>query len=146
MTLIKTHITPELANKLFLLEKETFIRDYDLPARSAKEVSEFLKKSEIFLEQQQDKVVGFIAFDKEPFATEIKLVAVKPSAQKKGIGRSLLKAVEDENVGSLIYLTVHPKNSVAISFYLKAGFVIALWIDNCYGDGQPRLRLEKLLK
>jgi ribosomal protein S18 acetylase RimI-like enzyme len=145
MSLIKTHISAELANQLFLLEKETFVREFDLPARSTEEVNEFLQNSEIFLEQRQDAVVGFIAFDQEQVSTEIKLVVVQPSAQKTGIGTSLLHAVLAENVGSLIYLTVHPRNSVAISFYLKAGFSIACWIDNCYGDGQPRLRLEKQL-
>lgn len=143
MNIIKTNISAELAKRIYLLEKEIFIRDFDLPSRSVEEVCEFLSNSEIFLYQQQNNIAGLIAFDKKQLTTEIKLVAVKPSLQKTGIGKSLLKAVQDQNVGSLIYLTVHPKNSVAISFYLKGGFVITDWIDNCYGDGQPRLKLEK---
>ncbi len=42
-------------------------------------------------------------------------------------------------------LFVYPKNSSAISLYLKNGFVIKEWINNKYGEGKHRLKLIKQL-
>lgn len=145
MNILKKKISSELGEQLYALEKEVFTRDFDLPSRSLQEFNEFFSKSDFLVSQDGDKIVGFMAFEKDNQSIEIKIIAILVSNQRKGIGQALLKEIFTENQGKLIYLTVHPKNSSAIAFYLKCGFDIARRIENCYGDGQPRLRLEKQL-
>ena len=45
--------------------------------------------------------------------------------------------------GNQVYMITHPKNIAAIILYLKNGFEIASWKENCYGDGEPRLILQR---
>ncbi|PKO04174.1 MAG: hypothetical protein CVU41_18405 [Chloroflexi bacterium HGW-Chloroflexi-3] len=55
-------------------------------------------------------------------------IAVDPAIQTKGVGKVLMKAVEEEAIRQgydRIHLTVHPSNTNAIQFYLRVG-----WIKN----------------
>lgn len=145
MNILKKKISSELGDKLYTLEKEVFIRDFDLPSRSLQEFNEYFNKCDFLVAKESDKIIGFVAFETENHSVEIKIIAVLLSYQRNGIGQALIKEVFTQNQGKLGYLTVHPENSSAIAFYLKSGFEIVRRIENCYGDGQPRLRLEKQL-
>ena len=55
-------------------------------------------------------------------------IAVDPAIQTKGVGKVLMKAVEEEAIRQgydRMHLTVHPSNTNAVQFYLRVG-----WIKN----------------
>jgi ribosomal protein S18 acetylase RimI-like enzyme len=134
----------EIAPALFELEKKVFTRPFDLPSRSIDEFNSFLSKSTFIFAKDSEHIVGFLAFDREEDQSiELKLIVVDQNVQGKGYGKQLLQTLEKIHKETRIHLTVHPDNAQGIGFYLKNGFQIKKRIENCYGDGQPRLVLEK---
>lgn len=81
-------------------------------------VKEVLPNAEIYVYIIKEKIVGFIGLDNN----YIKGIFVDTNNQCNGIGTSLLNRVK-ESKNNLI-LSVYKKNTNAISFYKKNGFVI----------------------
>lgn len=140
---IKQISTNEASHSLFDLEKKTMTRHFDLVSRNVEELLSFLKQSVIYASYEGNKMVGFMAYEKNDDKLELKLIVVSPEYQSRGIGSELLNYCFKENKGLNISLTAHPDNVNGIIFYLRNGFNITKWKDNCYGDGQPRLILSK---
>ncbi|WP_448556861.1 N-acetyltransferase family protein [Thalassotalea montiporae] len=88
-----------------------------LPLEVAAE-NEDLFEYEILIAEQNDQVVGFIAYDKE----EIAWLYVHPTTYRSGIGKALVKAV----IGSparMFSIEVLKGNNAALAFYKSVGFV-----------------------
>ena len=65
----------------------------------------------------------------------------------KGYGKKLLEATHNQlkNIGiKMIYLTVDPKNTIAISMYEKAGYKIEELQKDEYGIGIDRYLMVKI--
>lgn len=131
------------AEELYRMDVAAFNRPFDLPSRSVQETVSYLDGCDVYLGYLGAVPVGLAAFKKHLGRVEIKQVLILPAYQRKGYGaqlfRHMLAAIGPERV----WLVTHPKNTPAILLYLKEGFRISGWNENYYGDGQPRLILEK---
>lgn len=128
---------------LFDLDKTCFSRPFDLPAKSVEDVNKYLKNATIYLCFCNRKVVGSFSYkEKEDNSIEFLQIMVLPEYQNKGIGKYMTKKMLEFTKGKDIYTATHPKNVTAIILYLKNGFQIYGWSDDCYKDGQPRLLLK----
>lgn len=133
------------ANILFALDNKAFHRDFDLPSRNVAEQRDYLYGSDVYILYDKDEPVGFLAFKKENDGIEVKAIVVTPEKQGKGYGRAMMKNLIEFTAGNTLRLVTHPKNTSAITYYLKSGFEIYGWKDNYYGDGEPRLLLKRVL-
>lgn len=75
-------------------------------------------------------------------------LAVKTAARGHGLGSALLDACLaslDEMQLDRVLLTVHPANALAVKLYERRGFVTARTDDAYFGEGEPRLVMERLI-
>ena len=92
-------------------------------------------------------MIGFIAGDPRPSqgAAWIATIGVDPGNQRRGIGRELLRACEEQVKLPRVKLTVRISNDGAISLYKKAGYrSMDIW-KKYYSDGEDGLVMEKIL-
>jgi ribosomal protein S18 acetylase RimI-like enzyme len=91
--------------------------------------------------------VGFNSIDENEFDIDNMIVAEK--YQHQGIGKQLFSYALNELVNTKrpkkIILFTYPKNTGAISLYEQFGFVQKEIIQNKYGPGMHRVRMEKMM-
>lgn len=134
----------EVDTELFQLDNLVFNRIFDIPSKDVEEESSFLKNSTIHLVYNEKTPIAFCAYEpKGHDSTEVKVMAVLPEFQNKGIGKAMMKKMLEENKGKDLFLVTHPSNTNAITFYFKHGFEIVGWRENYFGDGQPRLVMRR---
>lgn len=107
------------------------------------EAREYLRKSIVYLVLLGEKPIGTISYEhKSQDHAYIDSMTILPEYQGRGYASEslewLLTKIKDKKV---IDLVTHPQNSKAICIYLKHGFLIDSWIDDYFGDGEPRLHL-----
>jgi len=113
-----------------------------------KDVRKYLRKSNVFFIQVGGKLIGTVSFESEKDKTAyMDGLTISTKYRGKGFGTEAMVLIMEEVKGfKKATKRVHPKNTPALLMYLKYGFEIVRWEDNHYGDGQPRLFLEKILK
>ena len=92
-------------------------------------------------------MVGFVAGDPRPSQALawIATIGVDPRYQRRGIGRALLRACEEQIELPRVRLTVRVSNTGAISLYEREGYrTFELW-KNYYNDGEDGLVMDKIL-
>jgi ribosomal-protein-alanine N-acetyltransferase len=97
---------------------------------------------------ENGELIGFIAGD--PRSSEgvnwVATIGVDPRYQRRGIGRSLLRACEARSKLPRMKLTVRMSNEPAISLYEKEGYrSVDIW-KRYYNDGEDGLVMEKRLQ
>jgi len=136
----------KFAQVVFDIVKQSFNRSFDSCPKSVDEVIEYIRDSEVYMLEDKGSYVGYFVLKKEKNNIfELKSIAVPDKYQGKGYGSLLMKKVLDLTKGHGVHFVTHPKNISGLFLYLKNGFEITGWIDNYYGDGQPRLKLEKVI-
>lgn len=134
----------ERSGRLLLeIDNKVFNREFDNPSRDDEEEINYLKGSEVYIAYENRAPIGFFAYKVEGNDAEVKTMAVLPEWQGKGVGREMMRKLFDLTLGKHLKLVTHPKNSQALIFYLKSGFRVCGWTDNYFGDGEPRLSLER---
>ena len=96
---------------------------------------------------EDGEMVGFVACDPRPAegASWIAPIGVDPRYQRRGIGRSLLRACEARTAQPSLKLTVRMSNHAAIALYEKEGYrSVDIW-KRYYHDGEDGLVMEKRL-
>ncbi len=83
-----------------------------------------LPKQDVWVTEEQDKVVGFIAFNPDT----VEHLYIGPAHQSKGIGSALLEKAKSSSVGSLS-LWVFQENRAAREFYESRGFSLSETTD-----------------
>jgi ribosomal protein S18 acetylase RimI-like enzyme len=132
------------AEIIFGLVKSTFVRTFDPPTKDVDVVKRYLSDCVVYLVKDGDTPIGYFGFHLESTSSvELKSIALLPSYQNKGIGRQMLATLFDATRGRKIWLVVHPQNSHAIMTYLKNDFTILNWKQDFFGDGEPRLVMER---
>jgi ribosomal protein S18 acetylase RimI-like enzyme len=95
---------------------------------------------------ENGEMIGFVVGDPRPYEgfSWIATLCVLPEYRRKGIGRALLTACENELPTELIHLCVRISNEEAIRMYKTAGYYnIDRWAKY-YTDGEDGLIMEKL--
>jgi ribosomal protein S18 acetylase RimI-like enzyme len=117
-------------------------------AKDVEEAKKYLKHSTVYLLYADGKLAGDVSFETEGDEADINGLIVLPQFQQKGIGKYGFDLVLDTLKKKKIKkakLVTHPENSRALVLYITRGFKIKGWLDNPFGDGEPRLQLEKIL-
>jgi ribosomal protein S18 acetylase RimI-like enzyme len=91
------------------------------------------------------EMVGFIAGDirRQEGLSWIATFCVAPQYQRRGIGKALLEACEQQLPMPVIRLSVRASNQVAILLYFNRGYVkVGEW-PRYYNDGEAAIIMEK---
>ncbi len=94
---------------------------------------------------EDDRMVGFVAGDPRPSQgfSWIATIGVLPAYQRKGIGRSLLRACEAQLKTPRLRLSVRASNQAAITLYEQEDYhTTDIW-KAYYKDGENAIVMEK---
>jgi ribosomal protein S18 acetylase RimI-like enzyme len=134
----------DVAEIIFDIVKRTFIRNFDPPTKDVTVVKSYLNGCEVYMVNDNSVPIGYFGYKVgTDNSVELKSIALLPSHQKIGIGKQMLQKIFELTKDNKIWLVVHPQNTQANMTYLKSGFVIVNWKSDFFGDGQPRLIMEK---
>lgn len=109
--------------------------------QSEKAVTEQLAGGyEYFTVSHDNQLAGYMAIipDEEKASVMLSKIYVKKSARGHGLGKKMLKFVEDicrQRNFNIIWLTVNKNNKDSIAWYSRMGFVIAEPIVQDIGNG-----------
>jgi len=111
------------------------------------ELEEYLTESSVYFAVVDGQKVGTIGFKKLSEDTaQLQGLNIKPEFRGKGYGNEvvdlLLKETERQGF-TKVTLTVHPASIPALVTYLKHGFIVTGYKENYFGDGEPRLEMER---
>ena len=129
----------------FLEKSVSEKNNYYSPIIKENEVKEYIKKSTVFIIEKEGKAVGTVSYEiKDKNHIYFDGLTVHPDYQKQKIATKAMEFVINR-IGKVkkIDLHVHPKNTPAIKLYLNFGFKIDSWVENHFGDGEPRIILVK---
>ena len=97
-----------------------------------------IRDSEVYVYEENHRVYGFIGLVENYIAG----LFVEEGSQSRGIGRELLKYVQE--IKKCLMLHVYEKNRRAVDFYKKNGFtVVAENIDEVTGQVEYEMKWEK---
>jgi RimJ/RimL family protein N-acetyltransferase len=108
-----------------------------------KEIHDFLENNKVFFIGSENKTVGLIGYEPKQDTNYISELIIGAEYQNKGFATQAIKELVKTLGDKPCELHTHPENISAIIVYLKSGFKIKGWLDNYYGDGEPRILLIK---
>lgn len=138
----KKAVPAQYTKLLYEMDVTAFNREYDHPSVSEAATLEYLKDSQVYLAYVKDAPVGTFSFREVDGEVEVRQLLVLPKFQRHGYGQALLDKLLSLNTGKSLWLATHPHNQAALLLYIKTGFVIFGYMENYYGDGQPRVLLR----
>ncbi len=130
------------------------VLEFELGAKSStysafeneKDVRNYLKESNVFFVKAGKNLIGTASFKAEGDSAYMDGLTISKKYKGKGYGKIAMELIMQKTKGfKKATIRVHPKNTSALIIYLKEGFKVIRWEDNHYGDGEPRLFLEKEL-
>jgi len=91
-----------------------------------------------------DKTVGQIQYERQKDnVIYLNVIAIDPGFQGRGLGREVMKQFLSKiSYASKVWLVTHPDNK-AVNFYESLGFRVIERKENYFGNGTPRLLMEK---
>ena len=102
-----------------------------------------------YVAEVQGRVIGGVsALMRDKEIGIIDDLAVAPKYQRKGIGSKLLKKAMEElrhKGAEIIALKIHYLCSDSIPFYYKHGFRISGMVQDCFGQKQDAITMNKYL-
>ena len=106
--------------------------------------------SRLLVAMREGTLVGYalVLFRAKAAVARLYSIATAPEASRRGIGTALLAAAERATIArkrTVLRLEVHEKNTTAIKYYRKAGYVMFGRYVDYYADGGDALRFEKQL-
>ena len=142
VVLVKANLS-DISDVMFFEEK-CFSNLYKSKKNLGK-AEEYMGKSIVYFIVVDSKKVGTVSYIDEGEEAYINALTVLPEFRGRGIGALAMgKLIKMLRSFSKFTLTVHPDNISALIIYLKLGFRIKKFVENCYGDGEPRLYLERV--
>jgi ribosomal-protein-alanine N-acetyltransferase len=72
--------------------------------------------------REDGSLIGYAGLVRLGREAEVHTLAVDPAHQRRGIGRTLLRAILDHAVGATVFLEVRTDNESAIRLYRSEGF------------------------
>ena len=107
------------------------------------EIKDFLKSNLVFFVVANDQKIGVIGYEAKKDTNYISELIIGAEFRGKGYGSKVLEELLKMIGNKVCELHTHPENTGALIVYLKSGFKIKKWIDDCYGDGEPRILLVR---
>lgn len=99
-------------------------------------------------DEEKKECMGYVLFQKSSMCVAIKKIVVLPACRRRGIGRQLLRSVEEFAVLKKIHLcslNVEVSNHPAISLYLDMGYAKSDCRTDFYDLGRHAYHMEKVL-
>ena len=101
------------------------------PERAGPFVRSHVEGHHLLVAEQAGEVVGVIAYRTDWFqCTFVSLVAVSREHRKRGVARSLFRAVEEMSPGPRVFSSTEETNPVAIQMHTALGYTASGHIDN----------------
>ncbi len=149
MKITLSPVSPNDIDLLLELEQEASSKYYHAYTKKA-DIQNYIDNSNIFLVKNSNEVLGSISYeDKGSGKAYFDGLITRKTQRGKGVAskamEKLFKMLDDKGFQSISLLT-HPHNSAALRLYLKMGFVVQFWVNNPFGDGEPRIKLVKEFK
>ncbi len=97
---------------------------------------------------EDGQMIGFVAGDPRPSEglAWIATIGVDPRYQRRGIGRALLQACEEQLRPPRLRLTVRVSNQAAIELYKQEDYhTIDIW-KKYYNGGEDAMVMEKIVR
>jgi len=149
----RVDVREHLQELVLFLQEVTRANPYILPLETPEEFVNFFTKehhSDCYVwNDANGNFVGFLSLINMLEAVEVLSIWIRPDFQRQGYGKKMMRYAEEfaKKLGKKkMMLVTNPKNLPAISFYKSIGYSTVKKIDNFYGDGTPRLLLEKMLR
>lgn len=117
------------------------------PARVTREVR--CRDSLVLTARNQQNLIGFAIMHFQDECAHLNLLAVKPSNQRAGIGRHLVRWLEESALVagiSSVHLEVRAKNHGARVFYQSIGYFEVAFIPGYYRNREPAIRMAHTLR
>lgn len=106
-------------------------------------IARYLPSSIVYVGLYDSEIVAVCAVVRESDARiEVKNLAVRPDMQRKGIGRSMLRFIEELNRGKTIILGTGETPS-ALRFYKSCGYKVSHKVPDFFTDNYPRPIIEE---
>jgi ribosomal-protein-alanine N-acetyltransferase len=101
-------------------------------------------KSTVYIIEKNSEVMGNVSFEKkEDGQVYFSGLVIYPKFQGRGIGRQVMNKLFEQLKDIKIFsLVTHLDNIAALKLYQSLGFVVKERVENYFGDGEPRLKLE----
>ena len=99
------------------IEAHSFVEE-DYWKKNYEMIRELIPKAEVYVAEENQKIQGFIGLTDDYIAG----IFVKAEEQSKGIGSELLHTAM--TLKDHLYLNVYKKNTKAVNFYQRCGFII----------------------
>ena len=95
---------------------------------------------------EDDQMVGFVAGEQRSSEGHawIATIAIHPRYRRRGFGRALLRACENQLNAPCIKLTVRMSNYGAIALYEREGYQTSDVWKTYYSDGEDGVVMEKV--
>ena len=112
----------------------------------ARDISQWLKNDQLFVAIKKDRLVAYAVlgdfFFRRPTA---EMLMVVEDCRGQGVGRQLMRYLEEQVVGPEIWITTNLSNQPMQRLLASAGFKLTGFIDNL-DPGDPELVYFKKLK
>lgn len=135
--IIITNASEDDLQSIYEVEIESFDNPYPYSLLKA---YYFLSKELFLVAKIDNQTVGYsLGIIQYGYRGHVVSIAVKKNFRKRGVGTLLLSSLEKkfkEYQCTHSYLEVNVKNSPAISFYRKMGYIIVKLQKNYYGRGK----------
>lgn len=107
------------------------------------------RESIVLAARDQGKLVGFAIMQFADTSAHLNLLGVLPSRQRAGIGRQLVRWLEDSAITAgtfLIKLEVRESNSAAREFYASLGYREVGLVEGYYQGRDSAIRMARDLR
>jgi ribosomal protein S18 acetylase RimI-like enzyme len=135
------------AARFVALEREIETPKLYAPALTIAAAKAEIRRNRLYFLCCGARRVGTIAYRvRDDGSVEISNLAIRPAWRRRGLARAAMAFVFARNrAPGPFELVTHPENRKALRLYAGLGFEIRRRIENCFGDGEPRLVLVKNL-
>lgn len=124
--------------------EKTSDRKLYAPRVDKAEILHDITKNSVFFIVIETKKAGFVSYIIEPDGNiEFNGLVLLPEFKGQGIAKAAFEKALEMTKAKHYSLFVHPENKAALKIYTDAGFTIQSRLENHFGDGEPRLFMEK---
>ena len=118
--------------------------DMFAPCNGEEGYKKYILESNVFIITNENKPMGTISYkNQDNGLILINGLTIMPEHRGRGIAKLAMNKLLNEVGNKNFELVVHPRNTPALLIYLSLGFSIIEWKENYFGDGEPRLYLQR---